>query len=220
MKKESFSSSIGLIFIYIILSLLAGSIYLSLKIDNVIIDNICLTLIDLAVAFYIAHKLKDKLAKDRKKFMEDKKKCIKCSLKYWICGFILMIASNLLVVFLLNGIAPNEEANRTVLGMYPFYSIAKMCLIGPFVEELLFRLNFKGILKKRITYVLSTGILFGLMHVIGSFTSLSDFLYLLPYTVLGCTFSIICYDTDSVYSSILAHIVHNTVSVLIILANI
>ncbi len=116
--------------------------------------------------------------------------------------------------------APNEAANRELITKNPYYSIINILLIAPITEELLFRLNFKDVFKKRWTFVLTTGILFGLIHIIGTPISLINFLYIIPYSLLGVAFGLICYDTKSVYSSIIAHMIHNGVTLAIILLGI
>ena len=129
-----------------------------------------------------------------------------------------MMISNLIIVFLfLKGIAPNEEANREMLRNYPLYMIFAVTILAPICEELMFRLSFKNVFKNRLVYILFTGISFGAMHLLAN-TSLIELLYIIPYSALGIAFSAICYDTDNIYSSIIAHIMHNTLTVLLLLS--
>ena len=64
--------------------------------------------------------------------------------------------------------------------------------------------------KKRWTFILTSGIIFGLLHVVFSYTSIVDFLYVIPYSLLGISFAYIVDKTDNITSSIMMHIIHNS----------
>ena len=99
----------------------------------------------------------------------------------------------------------------------PFYSIASMCFIAPFLEELLFRYNFKYITNKYV-YVILTGIIFALMHVIFSLSEVSELLYIIPYSMLGFALGMIYKKCDdNLYSTIFTHMLHNTFTVIVIM---
>lgn len=82
--------------------------------------------------------------------------------------------------------------------------IVYSCLLGPFMEELLFR----GILLKRArifgdrTAVVFTAILFGMMH-----GNLAQFLYA---TVIGLIFGYVAVRTNSIWYTVWMHIIVNT----------
>lgn len=197
------------------------SVFASFLPKSKIIDNIMMIASSIIITVIVIFYMRDKLKGQFKNFKENWKSNIFTILKYWICGFILLMATNYIIVILLSGnMAPNEAANRELITKNPCYSIINILLIAPITEELLFRLNFKDVFKKRWTFVLTTGILFGLIHIIGTPISLINFLYIIPYSLLGVAFGLICYDTKSVYSSIIAHMIHNGITLAIILLGI
>ncbi len=199
-------------FISSILVFLAGM--LGIK-DGIILDLIMVLSAILTLVVMLVYS-KDKLKNQFENFKKNIKKNLKTVYGTWLVGFALMIIANLVInVLVMNGIAPNEEANREILFQYPIYSIIDMCIIAPIIEEIIFRLNLKGIFKSKNAYILTSGLLFGFMHVISGF-SLANLIYLIPYSILGFTFAKIFYETDSVAGSSLAHITHNTLSVIVI----
>ncbi len=149
----------------------------------------------------------------------NKSKYLKVALKYWFIGFLAMMLANYIVsILILGDIAPNESANRTMMHEYPIYMVTCMCIIGPMLEEISFRLGFKGLFKTKKSFVLFTGILFALAHVVLSLQSPSDLLYVIPYSTLGIAFGTIYYDTDNILASTFAHMLHNSLTILAIVA--
>lgn len=222
MKKESFISKIliafGIIILYIILEGVTAVVADVYKTNNLLYTCISIAGSILTIVV-IAYLLRDKLKGQFKDFNENYKKYLPTAFKWWAIGFTLMFISNLVInILILKGIAPNEDANRELIKLYPFYAITSACVFAPITEELLFRLNFKNIFKKRIPYILFTGLLFGSMHLIAS-SSLIELIYIIPYGALGIAFGAIFYDTDNIYSSMCMHIFHNTLTILLILSN-
>ena len=206
----------GLIFLYLILEEITGLIASFYK-GNLLYQNIILIVGGIITTILFIYIFREKIMLKINDFKKNCKTYIPKSVKYWAIGFTITYVLNIIIaVFLLKGVAPNEEANRLMIRSYPVYMALSACLISPICEELLFRLSFKEIFNKRISYILFTGILFGAAHLIVS-DNLTDLLYILPYSALGVTFSMICYDTNNIFSSIFAHILHNTISFIIII---
>ncbi len=166
------------------------------------------------------------LKKEWNDFKKNKKEYIKIAFSYWIKGLIIMILSNLLIVTLVNGIAGNEEQNREIIQAYPIYAITLMCIIGPFIEELIFRKSFKKAFKSRIAFATFTSLIFASLHVLNGIdistlesllSNWQQLLFLLPYGSLAFFFALAYYDTDNIFTSTLTHTIHNTFSVIMIL---
>ena len=51
--------------------------------------------------------------------------------------------------------------------------------------------------------------------MLGNITSLFDLLYVLPYGSLGCAFAASYYDTDTIFTPIIFHMIHNIVLVIL-----
>ena len=138
------------------------------------------------------------------------------ALKYWTLGFIAMVISNYIIIKISPvKMASNEQGVREIINSIPIISFISLSLFGPIAEELIFRKSFRDCFKGKWSFVLISGIVFGALHVIGSFSSMYDFLYIIPYSSLGIAFAYIYYKTNNIYSSIFAHVLHNSILVLL-----
>lgn len=215
-KIKKIGKSFGFIGLYLLLKIVASGIYVVIRGKGLIFENIVLLAGDALVLGILAFLKRKKLKEDFAKFKSDYKDDLTLAFKYWCAGFVAMLISNVAVILILGGIAPNEEANREFLEMYPFYSVLAIPVLAPLTEEMVFRLNFKETFTKRVPFVLATGIIFGFMHVVLSATTLKDFLYILPYSALGIAFGWAYYDSDNIWTSIIMHVFHNTLTVFIL----
>jgi membrane protease YdiL (CAAX protease family) len=96
-----------------------------------------------------------------------------------------------------------------------------LSIIAPLNEELIFRKSLSTIIKNKYVFAICSGLLFGGAHLLtnvlsGSFV-ISDLIYLLPYSSLGVSFAIMNYETDSTFTSIFMHCIHNTCTGLLLL---
>ena len=66
-------------------------------------------------------------------------------------------------------------------------------------------------------YIITSGLIFASLHVIGSATSPLDYLYIIPYLSLGLAFSSLYYKTDNIFSTMFIHCIHNTSAILLLL---
>ena len=206
----------GLILLYLILGEITGLIASFYK-NRLLEQNIILIIGNIITTILLLYIFKKKIVSDFKNFKNNHTEYVPKCVKYWAIGFVITYILNILIAaFFLKGISPNEQANRLMIKSYPIYMALSACLVAPICEEVLFRLSFKELFKKRMPYVLFTGILFGAAHLIVS-DNLTDLLYIFPYSALGITFSMICYDTDNIFSSIFAHILHNTITYVLLI---
>ena len=118
----------------------------------------------------------------------------------------------------------NESALRSFITVYPFLSIIFLGLVGPFCEELTYRVGLFGIFVnnkkyKWIGYVVAV-LVFGFAHF--SFTStniVNEFVNLPVYLLSGFLLAL-AYDKFGFSCSYTAHTINNLYSVVIlILAN-
>ena len=155
----------------------------------------------------------------------DLKKNLNIGFKYYFVGFLVMIASNLLLTLIFGGLATNEEVNRQYLKMYPLYSIVAMVFVGPLVEEIVFRLGFRKSFDKWLPYCLFSGLFFGALHVYTAFDGMTfaqmlknwnQVLYIVPYSALGIAFAKAFYETDNIWTTMIIHVLHNGFTVFLI----
>lgn len=154
--------------------------------------------------------LYDDLKKDIIDLKQHHKEYFKKYFKYWFVILLLMMISNLLISFFTpNEIAGNEEAVRESFQLAPFYMFVSSVFIAPFLEEFVFRQGIRNVCSNNICFLLFSGLLFGSMHVITNFTSLSELLYIIPYSIPGLVFAYLLIKTDNVLVPASMHFMHN-----------
>jgi len=155
------------------------------------------------------------LKKDFKPYFKNFINNLEESFKYYIIGLGIMIVSNLLITYILGGgIAENEQQVRSFIDIAPIIMLIEVSIYAPLAEELLFRKSIREVIKSKWIYVLVSGFIFGGLHVLGCENPL-EYLYLIPYCSLGFAFSYIYAKTDNIYSTIMIHTIHNTVTIIL-----
>ena len=196
-----------------------------LKSNNFWSVNLAYLAIYLSTFLIIIFLVRKDLWKQFKSFLKAPKKILNKGFNYWIYGILVMFLSNLIITSLVGGIAVNEQATRDSLFSTPFYAIPTIIFMGPFLEEVIFRFAFRKMFHKEYIYALCSAFVFGLLHVstaLDSFTisniiaHAGEFLFIIPYGSLGFFFAKAYYETENIFSSIVPHILHNTLSVLLI----
>ena len=179
---------------------------------NVIINTI-LSLITAIILFIIYKK---DFKEDLIKFKSDFIKNIDTGFKCWFVGLIIMMISNIILTFLLKaGGANNEQAVQNLLSSLPAIMAIDICLLAPFNEEIAFRKTIKDVFKNKWIFVILSFLLFGGAHVISSAKTLTDYLYIIPYGALGGSFAYAFYETDTIFTSMTMHFIHNTILVIL-----
>lgn len=158
---------------------------------------------------------KKDIIKEFKIFKNNISNNIDTGFKYWLIGLAGMMVSNILITIIFQGGgADNEQQVQKMIQAAPLFMILNAGLIAPINEEILFRKNFRNIFKNNIIFILVSGIFFGYLHVSGA-TSLLQWIYIIPYSSLGISFAIMYSKTNTVFTSICMHMMHNTILTLI-----
>lgn len=183
--------------------------------SKVIYSFICdIILIIMFISIYKKDIFKDFKNYFNKKFFSN----LKTSIKYWLIGLVIMITSNLIITIITNGaIASNEEAVRSLIDKAPLYMLFELVIYAPITEELIFRRSMKDIFKNKYIYIITSGLIFGLMHIITSINSPIELLYLIPYSALGIIFAILYQKTNNIFSTITIHSIHNGLTLILYL---
>lgn len=124
-----------------------------------------------------------------------------------------IVGSILTSIFGGTGSSANQEALEKILfSPYGFLMIVFIVVVGPIVEELVFRKSMHEILRslKLPTWLVLgiSSVLFGLIHVI----SAGDFVEVFPYILMGVTIGSLEIKTKNIYPSIFVHIFINALS--------
>ena len=151
---------------------------------------------------------KDKLKNDLKNIGNDlNTKNIIIIVLFLVLSFI----SNIILVNLLNQEASNQEIAVSMLTSFPLLGILSICLFGPFVEEIIYRLPYK---KNWLSIIIST-IVFTFAHI--SNFSLIQILFFIPYLFLSISFSFAYFKNENIILSTTTHILNNLISVVLLL---
>lgn len=164
----------------------------------------------LVIILYFIYR-KD-LKKEWKIFKKNPSDIMNTTFGYWFIGMIIMLISNTLIIYLTgSGGANNEKLVQSMIGALPLVMLVNAGLLAPFNEELVFRKAIRNLVNRKWLYVFLSGFIFGLLHIIGSYNSIVDFLYIIPYGSLGCAFALAYWETKTIFSSIFMHTIHNTI---------
>lgn len=208
------------VFILLLLLLTFKSIFISFFPSNLnnILKVIIFLISDLIVIGILLIVYRKTLIKDFKSYFKDFLNNFEQSFKYYIIGLAIMIISNLIiVVFINNQIASNEESVRSLIDIVPLYMIFSVSIYAPITEELIFRKGIREIFNNKYLYIISSGIIFASMHLASENLSLNTLLYIIPYSSLGITFAYTYYKTNNIFSTIMLHSFHNTMAIILYL---
>ena len=151
-----------------------------------------------------------------KKFKDNLSDNFDIGVKYWMIGLFVMMISNFILNFVIKaGGANNEEAVQSMIKSLPWLMIIDAGIIAPINEELVFRKSIKDVFKNKYLFVLISFLIFGGAHVVFSSNSFLDYLYIIPYGALGAAFAMAYYESDTVFTSMSMHMIHNTLLILI-----
>ena len=155
------------------------------------------------------------LKSEFKIFKKDWKLNMDTAFKYWFIGLMIMCVSNITISFITNlSTSSNEEAVQGLVSATPYLMLFTAGILAPIAEELTFRKGVSMIFKNKWVYATASGLIFGLLHVIGS-GNIVEYLYVIPYGSLGFFFALTYYETKSIYPSIIMHAIHNSALILL-----
>ena len=206
--------------------------YIPMSLFNFTIDNlsrewqIIYNLVcDVGFIIIVLLVYKDRITREFKEYFSNFKSNFIQSFKYYLVGFIIMIVSNNIInIFFKMAIASNEETIRNLIHEYPIYMLFSVAIYAPIVEETIFRrsikdciLTFKDNFFTKYLYIIVSGLIFAVMHILGQTTTYLDYIYFVPYMALGCAFAALYYKTDNLWSTIMLHAFHNTLAIILYL---
>ena len=192
---------------------LVGINYYNLSMFNKIIYLMITELIYLLILFYIFRK---EYIKDFKKYVKNFKDYMPKYMEYWALAFSLMLISNFIIITLFpNSVATNQVAINNILVEAPFYMIVSAVLFAPFLEETIFRFSFRKIFKNDLIFIILSGLVFGGLHVIGSFNNLIDLIYIIPYSIPGVIFAYTLVKSKNIFVPMSLHFFHNGIMIFI-----
>lgn len=182
---------------------------------NIIQKNLYLILSYLSYLIIVILIYYKELMIDFKKYKENFKKIFMKYLPVYILGIILMGMTNIIVSKITNmNISSNETSIREYIKLFPIYMSFSTVIYAPIIEEITFRKIIKNIVDNKYLFIIISGILFGIVHL-NTNPSINDYLMILPYIVMGIDFAYIYNKTDTIFSTIIFHALHNLILLII-----
>ena len=192
---------------------LLGINYNNLNMFDKIVYLMVTELIYLLILFFIYRK---EYIRDFKDYIKNFKNYMPKYMEYWALAFSLMLISNFIIVTLFpNSVATNQEAINNILVEAPFYMIISAVLFAPFLEETIFRFSFRKIFKDDLVFIIFSGLVFGSLHVIGSFNNFVDLVYIIPYSIPGAVFAYTLVKSKNIFIPMSLHFFHNGIMMFI-----
>ena len=191
--------SIGILLLYLLLP----SFLMALTNLNII------PYIILAIIYILIYK------KEYLKIKEINKKTILTGLVCWLIGLALMYVTATILTHFLSSGPQNQNAVIEKLNGNKIPTIINVILLIPFLEETAFRLSFKKSITNKYLYVIITSLIFGFLHVMGK--KGINLLFIIPYMMPAIAFAIANVKTNNIYSSIIFHMLHNALSIILVL---
>ena len=175
------------------------------------------TFSSILTAFILFFLYRKELKKEFEKFWKNKVEYMDIGIKYWFAGLGIMMVTNLIInlVFRVGG-AGNEKLVQEMIHALPWLMIIDAGILAPFNEEIVFRKTIHDIFGEyKICFVFLSFLLFGLAHVVGVAEVWKDYLYIIPYGALGGAFAYAYSKTDTIFTSMLLHMAHNTILIIL-----
>lgn len=178
---------------------------------NFIQKNIYLFVIDIIYLVSLVFIYRKELKEDFKDFKENGSGYIFKYAPLYLLGVILMGITNALLVKVTGmEMSTNEQNVRTLIKYYPLYMSFSSVMYAPIVEELIFRKSIKNLFNDNVLFVLMSGLIFGLIHVVGTGNEgINEILMGIPYIIMGLDFAYIYVKTKNIFTTMTLHSIHN-----------
>lgn len=146
-----------------------------------------------------------------------------------IAGYLYVFAGNIFanvlsqLVYLVTGEEQSEAVNQTIImealqGNGVILMVISAVILGPIVEELIFRKAFFGIISNQKIAVIVSSLTFGLIHVLAEPTITDLLINIIPYVVMGFVFGYIyTKHNKNLFVVTVVHMLTNLISIITIL---
>ncbi|MBQ0139301.1 MAG: CPBP family intramembrane metalloprotease [Kurthia sp.] len=144
----------------------------------------------------------------KKAFIGGKKATTPTAIVWGILGFVIVLCAQMLAGYVeqklgVTGGSENTASLSSIAAVSPIIIIS-IVLIGPFLEEVVFRRIIFGSLNQTTNFFIAaivSAIMFGLVHM--------DFSHILTYVMTGLAFAFLYNKTHRLLTTIIAHILLN-----------
>lgn len=182
---------------------------------NLFKKNLYLILSNLSYLIIVVLVYYKELKLDFKKYKKNFKEIFIKYLPVYVLGVVLMGVTNTIISGFTNmNISSNESSVREYIKLLPIYMSFSTVIYAPIVEEITFRKIIKNIIDNKYLFVIVSGVMFGMVHL-NINPSINDYLMIIPYIIMGLDFAYIYSKTDTIFSTIGFHMLHNLILLII-----
>jgi len=165
--------------------------------------------------FVIIYIYKDILSKYYNNLKKNFKSNIINSIMIFAIGLFLYILFNTLFSVLNVPVLSSQNSRIEIFKKVPIMFVLNTLFYYPVIEEIVFKMSFKEILKNKWYFIIVTGLLNAFFQIVFSMANITDLLYLLPYTIFFGSLSYIYYKTDNIMYPIIIRICYNLIPCII-----
>ena len=186
--------------------------------DAVYLEALCESLLFIAVIILYRKTLNGDFTNLRKSFN------ISEFLKFLCIFLVVKIVSSLVtgIISIIIGIDLTVSENQNIINVLsassPILMLITSACLAPLVEEGIFRLGFRQIIKNQYVFILISSLVFGLMHIFPTELPLAEALtYGIVYVSIGAALSWTYVKSNNIWYVILIHAINNFLSMLVLL---
>lgn len=139
-------------------------------------------------------------------------------IKRYISMLCIMVLVAFPIVLINKGVESNNQALiNEMFKELPFWTFILSVFYAPFAEESIFRMSLSKLFSNKKLFIVISGLLFGSLHVIDKFETLTDLLYIFQYSALGMCLAKAYSDSNNIFVSMSMHFLQNFIAALLIL---
>lgn len=200
---------------YICLVALLICLFLLFFVSNYVTGIVSMIALYLAIIAIMILVFRKQLINDFKYFKEYFKEYISLTFKTWLKSLLVMVVLSLSLQLITNTTNSNNQQNlQEMFNVVPILIALLSVVYAPIAEELMFRGVIRKFINNKTLFILISGILFGLMHVIDDSKTLAEFSYIIVYSSLGFYLSSLYYKTNNIFTNISFHFMQNALGVI------
>lgn len=126
------------------------------------------------------------------------------------------------IISIIIGVNITTSENQSLIDLFtsasPLIMLLSSTYLAPVVEEGIFRLGIRKIIKNNYLFIIISGLIFGLMHIFPTSLAIAEALtYGVVYVAMGWVLSWIYVKTDNIWYGIIIHALNNLLSMMILL---
>lgn len=172
----------------------------------------------MAITYLVTYR--KSLKEDFIHFKKNYKSILKTTTKYYLIGLGIMLVSGIIIGLIGIEESTNQNTNIDLFKQAPIIQSIIAIILAPIIEELVFRRSFKNFTNNKLLFALTTGLIFGGIHVVSSINSLKDLImliHLIPYSSVGIAFGYAYKEHNNIIGTMLIHSLHNSIAIIEIL---